>query len=621
MNRVNKGLSGEHTLVIAWLSVAAILLHLVLRFAFRLETFHSNIPLFVCLAVGGLPLVYQLLKKMFYREFGSDLIAGISIVTSIIVGEYLAGSIVVLMLSGGAALERYALNSASSVLRALAQRVPSVAHRQGAKSIENIPLDQICVGDHLVVFPHDICPVDGIVTEGHGSMDESFLTGEPFQLTKTPGAQVISGAINGESAITIRATKLPVDSRYAKIMEVMRASEQNRPRIRRMADLLGAFYTPLAVTIALAAWFFSGDPKRFLAVLVVATPCPLLIGIPVAIIGSISRCARRGIIIKDPAILEQVDQCRTVIFDKTGTLTYGTPQLTSQAVAPGFHPRDVLQAAASLEVYSRHPLASAILEAAQRETIALTRATEISEPPGHGLRGVVSRQTIEITSRNKLLKRGPVPGFEHLPPTGSGLECVVLIENCYAATYTFHDAPRPEGLSFIQHLGPKHQFTRTMIVSGDRESEVRYLAEQVGIKEIHAQKSPEEKVAIVRSETDKAKTLYVGDGINDAPAMMTATVGIAIGQNSDITAAAAGAVIMDSELRKIDEFMHISRRMRKIALQSAVGGMILSIGGMGFAASGLLVPVAGALLQEAIDVLAIANALRAALPPKQTSDF
>jgi heavy metal translocating P-type ATPase len=471
-----------------------------------------------------------------------------------------------------------------------------------------------------VIYPHEICPVDGVVLAGHGVMDESYLTGEPFQITKTSGSTVMSGAINGEVALTIRATKRAEDSRYAKIMEVMRESEAKRPQLRRLGDKLGAFYTPVAVTLALLAWAFSGDAVRFLAVLVIATPCPLLIAIPVAIIGSISLCARRAIIVKSPVVLEQISQCRTAIFDKTGTLTYGEPTLTEQIVAPDFEPLPVLAAVAGLEKYSKHPLAHAILEAAQKADITLPQAENVSEPPGRGLVGTVAGRQVQITSRNKFMAANGI-GAEQIPPVSGGLECVVAIDNRYAATLRFRDAPREDSRSFIAHLAPKHQFQRVMIVSGDRETEVRYLAEQVGITEIQAQKSPEEKLALVRDETRQAKTLYVGDGINDAPAMMAATVGMAIGQNSDVTTEAAGVVIMDNALRKVDEFMHISRRMRTIALQSAVGGMILSIGGMLLAASGHLTPVEGAISQEVVDVLAVLNALRAAFPPKVLADL
>jgi heavy metal translocating P-type ATPase len=621
IERTSRPWSGDRAnAVIAGFAIAAISLHLVLRFLVGTTPLVYEVPLYLTLALGGSPLVYQLAGKLLAREFGSDLLAGISIVTSVFLGEYLAGSIVVLMLSGGGALENYAVRSASSVLEALVKRMPTIAHRKQDSTIADVHLDQVRIGDELVILPHEICPVDGVVISGHGVMDESYLTGEPFLMSKVPGSQVFSGAINGDSALTIGAERLAMDSRYAKIMKVMQSSQQQRPRIRRLGDQLGAYYTPLALGIALAAWAASGAASRFLAVLVVATPCPLLIAIPVAIIGSISLSARRGIVIKDPAALEQVENCRTVILDKTGTLTYGEPHLVAEHRAPDADRGRVLCLAASLERYSKHPLAAAVVAAARREGCKLAETSEISERAGDGLRGTVAGHLIRIGSRKQVIAEDP--GAQALlPPPSSGLECCVMVDGRYVATYIFRDEPRAEGAGFIGHLRPKHRIERMMLVSGDRESEVRYVADLVGIGEVHASQSPEQKLEIVRAETARAKTLFLGDGINDAPAMTAATVGVAFGQNSDITAEAAGAVIMDSSLARVDEFLHICRRMRAIALQSAVGGMALSVAGMGFAAAGILPPVAGALFQEAIDVVAILNALRTAVPPRELSDF
>ncbi len=608
---------------IAVFAVAAIAAHLLLRFVFSTAPGVARLPLIATLVLGGTPLVWELARKVVRLEFGSDLLAGISIVTALLLGQYLAGSLVVLMLAGGTALEQYAVRSASSVLEALAKRVPSVAHRKGAGTVTDAALDAIVVDDLVVVYPHEICPVDGVVVDGHGVMDESYLTGEPFVMSKTPGSEVLSGAVNGEYALTIRATKLAVDSRYATIMKVMRASEQRRPRLRRLADQLGAIYTPVAIALAIAAWLVSGEAVRFLAVLVIATPCPLLIAIPVAVIGSISLAAKRGIIIKDPAVLEQIDTCRTIIFDKTGTLTYGKPALTEQlgtATPEGQGAARALQLAASLERYSKHPLAGAIIAAARAAGLDLIEATEIGERPFEGLRGTVAGRSVRITNR-KWLAAMQAEEAAKLPPIAGGLECVVLVDDRYAATYRFRDTPRVESSSFLSHLGPKHLLDKTVLLSGDRESEVRYLADEVGITELYAGKSPEEKVEIVRAETARAKTIFVGDGINDAPALMAATVGIALGQESDITTEAAGAVIMDSSLTRVDEFFHISQRMRRIALQSAVGGMVLSVAGMLIAATGHLPPVAGAIAQEVIDLAAVLNVLRVAIPPRDLTDF
>jgi heavy metal translocating P-type ATPase len=605
---------------IALVTTAAIGTHLVLRFAAGASPGVAAWPLLFALAVGGTPLVYDLAGKAVRRQFGSDLLAGISIVTAVLLGQYLAGALVVLMLSGGTALEHYAVRSASSVLEALAKRMPSVAHRRQDAAVADIALDAIAVGDLIEVYPHEICPVDGLVVDGHGAMDESYLTGEPFVMSKTPGSEVLSGAVNGDHALSIRATKLAVDSRYATIMKVMRATEQRRTRLRRLGDQLGTVYTPVAVAIALGAWISSGDAVRFLAVLVIATPCPLLIAIPVAVIGSISLAAKRGIIIKDPAVLEQIDTCRTIIFDKTGTLTYGKPELTDQLCPPGSDAADTLRLAASLERYSKHPLAGAVLAAAREAGLPADEAEEIAERPFEGLHGTVAGRRVQVTNRKSVAAEHPAEAVK-LPPLAGGLECVVLVDGRYAATYRFRDTPRAESTPFLSHLGPKHLLDRTILLSGDRESEVRYLAEEVGINELHAGKSPEEKVAIVREQTAKAKTIFVGDGINDAPALMAATVGIAFGQRSEITTEAAGAVIMDSSLTRVDEFFHISQRMRRIALQSAVGGMVLSVAGMAVAAAGFLTPVAGAISQEVIDLAAVLNALRAAWAPADLTDF
>ncbi|NBU39745.1 MAG: heavy metal translocating P-type ATPase [Planctomycetia bacterium] len=586
----------------------------------------ADVPLVVMLVLGGVPLVLGLLRNLVAGRFGSDLLAGLSIVTSLLLGEYLAGVLVVLMLSGGEALEARAVARAGDVLHALARRMPSVAHRREAATLVDLPLADVAVGDVLVVLPHEICPVDGTVVAGRGSMDESYLTGEPYRMAKAPGSAVLSGAINGASALDVRTDRVGRDSRYAKIMEVLATSQQRRPHLRRLADTLGALYTPLALAVALVAWLASGSATRFLAVLVVATPCPLLIAIPVAIIGAVSLAARRGIVIRDPAILERLDSCRTAIFDKTGTLTYGAPSVTD--VLPLGHSSvdEVLALAASLETYSKHPLASAVVQAADARGLDRQEVEAVAEKPGQGLTGRVRRSAgsgttdVAITSRQKLAAVDPVAAAD-LPPSAGGLECVVLVDGARAGVIRFRDAPRPDGRPFIEHLAPGHGLDRVMLVSGDRESEVRWLAELVGIEEVHAGIQPEGKLALVQAAVARSPTLFVGDGINDAPALAAATVGIAMGAGSDVTSEASGAVVMDSALERVDELLHIARRFRAIALQSAVGGMAASVIGMGFAAAGLLPPTAGALLQEAIDLVAVANALRMAWPPRSLTDY
>jgi heavy metal translocating P-type ATPase len=604
----------------AVLALVAITVHLVLRLGFRTAPGVYHAPLFVAFLAGGSMQVAELLAKAVRREFGSDLLAGISIVTSVLLGEYLAGVFVILMLSGGETLEVYAVRSASSVLRALAARFPLIAHRRIDARIEDVAVAAVRVGDVVVILPHEVSPVDGTVIEGHGVMDESYLTGEPYTISKTPGTSVISGAINGENVLTVRADRIASNSRYARIVEVMKETQTARPRIRRLGDRLGAYYTPIAVAIAVAAWAYSGEAVRFLAVLVVATPCPLLIAIPVAIIGSVSLAARRGVIVRDPAALEIVESCRTAIFDKTGTLTYGEPQIAAELVLPEWDKDEVLALAASLERYSKHPLATAVSRLASGRGMALHEASSISERPGEGLSGLVAGREIRITSRKELIAARS-EDVARLPSEAGGLECVILIEGRLAAVYRFRDSPRGDGAPFVRHLRPMHGIDRVLIVSGDRESEVRYLAESVGIDEIYASQSPEQKVDIVRRETALAPTIFVGDGINDAPALVAATVGVAFGARSDVTSEAADFVVMDSSLAKVDEILHIGRRMRSVALQSALGGMLLSAIGMVAAAAGWLSPLAGAITQEVIDVLAVVNALRASFPPRRLVDF
>lgn len=620
LRRFLAGESGHGARIIAILTAAGIAVHLFLRFApFELRSF-ADIPLFLALFAGGLPLLLSLGVRLFHGEFGSDFLAAISIVTGVLLHQYLVASIVVLMLSGGSALEELATKRASRVLDALAKRTPSVSHKKSIEGLTDVKVADIQLGDTLVVLPHEICPVDATVTEGQGSMNEAYLTGEPFEVEKAPGATVLSGALNGEAVLIIRAERLATDSRYARIMRVMEETQQRRPKLRRLGDILGAWYTPLAVGIGVLAWLLSGHVERFLAVLVIATPCPLLIAIPVAVIGAVSLSARRGIIIKNPAILEQLDTCRTFIFDKTGTLTYGKPTLTRIVCAPSFQENVVLAAAASLERYSKHPLASAILEAARHRGCALSPATRVSESPGKGMRGTTNGHEVLITGRSKLSATSASLNL-NLPPVEPGLECLIFLDGRFAALIAFEDSPRANSRVFVSHLSPHHHVTKVILVSGDREPEVRSLAAKIGISVAYAAKSPEEKVALVQAETDLAKTVFVGDGINDAPAMQAATVGVAFGQDTDITAEAADAVILERSLEKVDELMHIGRRMRKIALQSAVGGMVLSIAGMILGAYGVLPPIGGAIAQEVIDLLAVLNAVRVAAPFGALRDF
>lgn len=604
----------------------AIAVHLILALALPTTApwWISQAPLIAIVIIGGAPLVWEVLAALIRREAGVDLLAAVAIVASVAMGEWLVGAIIVLMLSGGEALEEAATSRASAVLDALSERSPALAHRLRGQRLEQgsdeVAADEILVGDRLLVRPHELVPVDGEVVDGHGSMDESYLTGEPYVVPKSVGSAVLSGAVNGDDALIIEATATAADSRYAQIVDVLTEAETRRPPIRRLADRLGGWYTAIALAIGIVGWLISGDPQRFLAVVVIATPCPLLIGVPVAIIGAISLSAKRGIIVKNPEILEQISTTRTVIFDKTGTLTYGRPTLTDAFVAPGWSEDAVLSLAAGAERYSRHPLAAAIVDAATHRKLDVPAVESVSERPGAGLSAQVAGTQVQITNRAGALKYDAAAA-ELAPGAQSGLECVVLLDGRYAATLRFRDQPRGGAADFVAHLPGRHGVNRTMIISGDQESEVRYVADQVGISEVHAGISPEGKLDIVREVTSAERTLFLGDGINDAPAMTAATVGVAFGAAHDVTSEAADAVVLDSSLERLDDLIHIGERMRRIALQSALGGIGISLIGMGFAVFGLITPIVGAILQEVIDLAAILNSARVAIDKGSMADF
>ncbi len=577
-------------------------------------------PLYLVLAIGGPVFLWKTLAAMIRGVVGVDLLAAIALVAAIVLGQYVAAVLIVLMLAGGRSLEEYAMRHASFALKALAARMPSIAHKREKGWVRDVSVSELRVGDMVEVHPHEVCPVDGTVTEGHGSMDESYLTGEPYHVAKVIGASVLSGALNGETVLAVRAEKVATDTRYAKIIQVMTDAEMRRPALRRLSDQIGGVFGPVALLFALAVWYATGDPLRFLAVLVVATPCPLLIAVPITIIGAISLAASRGIIIKNPLVLERLPLCQTAIFDKTGTLTYGKPSLAEIVPLSGFKMEDILRWTASIEQYSHHPLAQAIITAAKEKKLVVPNAERVSEKPGAGLSGKVGGHEILLTSRKKVLIAYPEQS-SLLPPTGHGLEFIAVIDGKMGGVFRLSDAPRHESRPFIRHLGPIHGVKKIMLLSGDRQEEVDYLASLLDVANVLSSQTPEQKLAVVRHETALAPTLFMGDGINDAPALAAATVGIAFGQGGSVPGEAAGAVILDSSLAKVDELMHISIRMRRIALQSAIGGMAFSAVAMGFAAAGYITPVAGALLQEAIDLVAIGNALRLIMQPAVNADI
>jgi heavy metal translocating P-type ATPase len=585
-----------YTFFVIGSTLLSILLHYILD---------SNIPYFIGFILGGVPMIYQVLQKLRNKNFGADSLAAIGIISGMILGQYLATSIIILMLATGILIEKMAYQKASSVLAALAKRMPEYAHHSTPDGIKPLSLDKIKVGDILIVMPFEACPVDGLVIQGNSNMDESYLTGEPYQISKAPGSVVYAGTLNGAGTLHIQAQKKAHDSRYERIVDVLKKSQTEKPKFRRIADQIGAWFSPFALLFALIAGYISQDATRFLAILFSATPCPLLIAIPLTIVSAISYAAKHSIIIKDASILERLPQCTTAIFDKTGTLTLGKPTLTQLITANGISEPLILQLTASLEQYSKHPLASAIIQASKDRNIPFLEVTQLSEEPGRGLSGQINQHQLLITNR----KKSNIPNSQ-LPPLETGLECLVLLDGQYAATFQFHDQTQKECHAFIKHLPYSHSFTKIMLVSGDRMSEVEYLGKQLKLTELYASQSPLDKLAIVLKERLSATTVFIGDGINDAPALNAADVGIAFGEYSEVTAAASGAVILENKLEKIDQLLHLGISTRQIVLESAIGGMALSLICMVAAALGYINPVEGALLQEIIDVVAILNALK-----------
>ena len=522
----------------------------------------------------------RLIRAPFAENSAAESSAAISIAASALLGEYLAGAIVVLMLSGGETLEAFAVAKATSVLRALAARLPTLAHRRTGDGFEDVPVGDLAVGDEVSILPHEICPVDGEVVAGSGQRGRVVPDGRTVQSSRRAPARWCCQARSTESRRSASARRRsPADSRYAQIMRVMQEAEQRRPNLRRIGDQLGAWYTPLALTVAALAWWASGDPVRFLSVVVIATPCPLLIAIPVAIIGAISTAARRGIIVKDPAALEQLTLCRTMILDKTGTLTYGRPTLSEEFYAPHAFTREtVLPLVAAMERYSRHPLAERDPEGGwRRAPVAARSSTGSAKSRERGCAARSAARSCSSPTGRYAAATSHVPaGLGDGPGVHRHPERRVMLRR---SGFTTCRGPTAAASSVTS---PRCTGSRVCSsCPAIARPEVRRLADAVAIARIHAGTSPEEKVAIVRRETARAGTVFIGDGINDAPALLSATVGIAFGQHSDVTSEAARVVILDSSLSKVDDLIHLSYRLRRVALQSAVGGMVLSGAGDG----------------------------------------
>jgi heavy metal translocating P-type ATPase len=569
------------------------------------------------LLLTGLPVVWRTVRGMASGRFAADLVAMLAIVAAALLQQPLPGLIVVLMQTGGETLERYAEGRASEAVRELEAAAPRLAHRVGRDGIEDVAADAVLVGDRLLVRPGEMVPCDGLVTEGRSHVDVSRLTGEPLPVTAVAGVALRSGSLNLESPLTLRATAVARESQYARIVELVRTAQASKSPLQRLADRYAVWFTPITLLTCAAAWLLSGDPDRVLAVLVVATPCPLILATPVAIIGGINQAARQGIIFRHGTALEQLGGVRIAVFDKTGTLTVGRPRVSRVLADSGLDDGELLRLAAGVEQGSGHLLARTVVEEALARGIVPAVGTEVVEAAGQGVSGIADGRRVTVGGWSYVLARSPgaEPSLRALlaaaPP--SRLRAYVAVDGLGTGVIEYADQLRPELAGFLDRLG-RLGVRRTVLLSGDDQANVDAVGAAMGIAEAHGDLLPEAKVAYVhRLVKAGEKVLMVGDGTNDAPALSSATVGIALASGGGgITAEAADAVILADDPTRVAEAIAISRRTLRLARQSIWAGLGLSGAAMIAASLGYIPPTAGALLQEAIDVAVILNALRAA---------
>ena len=568
------------------------------------------------LVVTGLPIVLRTLRGILRGRFAADIVATLAIVAAVAFLQPFAGLVIVLMQSGGEALEAFAGGRASRAVRELEAAAPRVAHRLGvAGELEDIAVAEIEPGDELLVRPGEKRPCDAVVLDGHSHVDTSSLTGEPVPVTAVAGVELPSGGVNQDGALTVRATARAAESQYARIVELVRSAQASKAPIQRMADRYAVWFTPLTLLVCLVAWYLSRDPLRVLAVLVVATPCPLILATPVAIIGGINRAARKGILFRTGGALEQLAAVNTAAFDKTGTITVGRPAVSGIRPADGWSASEVLRLAAAVERASGHLLARSVVDAAAEAGVATARATAVSDAPGRGVSGSVEGRTVSVGAAAWIAERHPgaAAGLAALNGRGDRLSAAVAIDGAAGGFIDYDDRLRPNVGEVLARLPPLG-VDRLVLVSGDAAAVVRRIGDAVGIPDAHGDLLPAQKVAVVDGlRAEGRRVLMVGDGVNDAPALTAAHVGVALaGHGEGITAEAADVVLLSDDLSLVPSAIETSRRTIRIARESIVVGLGLSAVAMGFAAAGYIAPAAGALLPEGIDVVVILNALRTA---------
>lgn len=570
----------------------------------------------VSLLVLGAPVVWRTLRGMVRGEFAADIVASLAIVGAVLLDEPLAGLVVVIMQTGGEALEAWAVERASNAVEALEADAPRTAQRVLPDGrVEQIEALAIAVGDQLLVRPGALVPCDVVVLDGVSTVDTSRLTGEPVPVSARANTPLPSGAINGEGALTVRAVRVASESQYARIVELVRSAQASKSPLQREADKWAVWFTPLTLLACAIAWLISQDATRVLAVLVVATPCPLILAAPVAVIGGISRAARRGIIVRHGGALEALASVNVAVFDKTGTLTVGRPSVSAFVVDDGADPARLLARAAAVEQGSGHLLARVFVSWAESQGSVLPVARDLQEAAGRGVRGTVDGVQVAVGSPRYVSEVVPVleERIAEQDRGRDGLRAYVGTSDGELARMDFADELRPDlaGLfTRLRGLGISH----TVMLSGDQGANVARIASALGISEYAGDLSPADKVTRVATLQKRGdRVLMVGDGTNDAPALSTAHVGVALaGHGGGVSAEAADVVLLVDMPERVADAVMIGRYSMRIARQSIGVGIGLSVIGMGFAAAGLLSPTAGAVAQEVIDVAVIVNALRAA---------
>lgn len=595
-------------------AIAMILLGALEKYVLGLPEYAQAIWL-LGLIGAGFPVVWRTLRSAMQGKYATDVVASLSIVTAGIIGQPLAGLVIVLMQTGGEALEHFAERRASAAVSELERAAPRIAHLiTGDQGLIDVPVGEIEPGNVFLVRPGELIPCDGVVLSGISEIDASQLTGEAMPVPAQEGTRLMSGSLNAHGVLSVRASARAAESQYSRIVELVRSAQASKAPLQRLADRYALWFTPLTLVVCVVTFAFTHSWTTVLAVLVVATPCPLILATPVAIIGGINRAARHKIIMRHGSALENLSKARIAVFDKTGTLTVGKPSVSSVITLPGFTEERVLSYAGAVERGSSHLLARVIVEEAEKRYGQLPRAAQHRESPGQGLVGLVNGVDVVVGSRVFVSTKAAVSldAFARVERGDAGLRAYVLLAGVPAGIIEYADSLRPGLAEFFQTLDAMG-ITRRVLLSGDRTANAQAVGKLAGMNEVHGELLPADKAALVaRFRSAGEVVLMVGDGTNDAPALSAADVGVALaGHGGGVTSEAADVVILVDDLGKVGEALAISRRTMRIARQSIISGLVLSGIAMVFAAFGYIAPTAGALLQEGIDVAVILNALRA----------